>query len=665
MKALLRFCSLLILFGLLTRLAAENFSSHVPAGGFLYLEARDVPGYRQRLAEVPALQKLADLDWKKLTLQLYQIALENEDGLRINGDEPSVDDMRALLTGLETRWQELNKHFNGDIAFSVGNFKDVASIFRFNQRMRETLELAFGDMPNEEDMTPEQQAKLEERLAEEARLDALEGAAILGQFKLWIDVKDGAALETKLLSWSTELLATFNQSADEQGVVVQQPWENLTLYGIAPADQTDIPTLCWAIKDDVWVVTFSMEALKGSLQNLAAPPSDALSVRPAYQEALAFIGPADFMFYGDLTPAHLLLKDVITELPDSDEPGPFGGQLPEKVLNWVALDAFLPYVIGSRLDAEGIRTRGRFGFSRETALSRIMIDPEAGPAHIPAFLHKNFNQFAAFNWHLGEGWNRFEKEVMALSPQAAAGLGLGRMLASGQVGFDLKLQLMDHLNGQIVMVQNIDPTVLEKMMAAAKAEDPAAIMQVQMSHPTGGQNYLLGLGMKNEEIVRDSLNRLMTRFHPQGLPEPVLFENHELFYPVPADLQGGTFQKLISYTFLDGYLLIAVGDDNLLKNAVSASQDPALQLSQAEDFKAIQAKLPQDADTIEYTSAEQQQNAMKLLQSSLSMMQTENPGLEIPDLTVLADLIRQSMAVSVRKGLIYEINGLMQFPAPE
>ena len=90
MQPLLRSSLFLLLSGLFTRAAAGNFAAQIPADSFMYLEARNVPEYRQRLAEIPAIQKMGDVDWQKLILQLYRIGLENDDGVGIDAEDLSV-----------------------------------------------------------------------------------------------------------------------------------------------------------------------------------------------------------------------------------------------------------------------------------------------------------------------------------------------------------------------------------------------------------------------------------------------------------------------------------------------------------------------------------------------------------------------------------------------
>ncbi|MEX0979013.1 MAG: hypothetical protein WDZ48_09190, partial [Pirellulales bacterium] len=53
----------------------------------------------------------------------------------------------------------------------------------------------------------------------------------------------------------------------------------------------------------------------------------------------------------------------------------------------------------------------------------------------------------------------------------AAGMGMARMLATSQLGFDLKLQFFDHLDSGLVFVQSLDSEVI-KAFADAGLADP-------------------------------------------------------------------------------------------------------------------------------------------------------------------------------------------------
>lgn len=660
MNALSRLLLLSLFAGAFVPGHAGDFARQVPADSILYLEIKDFPAYQKKIVEYPAIQSLKDFEWKKLILQFYQIGLENSENNPFEGEPPSAEALEALLTESTNKWQEVKSHLNGDIAFSVGNFQNVISVFAANAKARKTLALN-DTVLVEEDLTEAEMKIIEERMAEEARLDSLEAASILGQFRIWMDVKNGGQLEAKLDKWLRDFSEN-DPDAENPVLLISTEWEDTTLYTLGSKKTSEASSINWAIKDGVWVITFTPESLKQSIEELTNPSRDVLANQKVYQESIRFVGPSDYLIYLAAAPLNTLLKEALATMPVQ------GNQaLPQtdKIIDWLALDAFLPYVLGSKLVKEGARTRGRFGFTRETALSRIFFAPEIETAEIPGFLHRDINHFASFHWHLGNGWSRLETELTSLIPQAAAGMGLARMLASGQLGFDIKLQFLDHLDGGMIFMQTLDPQVIDEILTAAREEDLATMMKVQMEHPTGGQNYLLGLKMKNQAAIAEAMSRLLARFHPAGVPEPTLYEGKEIFYPIPETIQGGKFQQFLSYTYLDGYLLLALGDDTMIKNSIVASKNPDLQLVNSPKFTSLREKVLSAPVAIEYANGQQQKDAVKMMQSSMRMLQAGNADLELPDLMPLAELIDQSISTSVRRGLIYEVEGLIELTPAE
>lgn len=658
MKALSRLLVFIFLAGAFTRVSASEFAKQLPAGGLVYVEVRNTEEYQERFAKFPALQELTDFDWKSLVLQLYQLTIENTEDASAEDKTPSVAEVDEFISSIQDKWDELNSHLTGEFAFSVGDFQKTFDVFSENVELREQLELVSREL-DEDELTVEQIVEQEKRLAEEERLDEREVASVFGELLLWARIKEAEGQDGKLESW---LIESMTPDAEDDYTLTQQEWKGTALHIISSLGEEEGIIFNWAIKDGFWIIAFTTDALKKTLDDFGAAPEDVLANLPAFKEAVEFVGPFDSFFYIDFSPLDQLLRKGLEKMPTDET-----GMIPqaEKILEWFGIDALLPLVSANRLNEKGVSSRGRMGFSRETAFSRILIDPNAGAAEVPSFIHTDFNSFSSFDWNIGNGWSRLETEIMGLSPQAAAGMGLGRMLASGQLGFDLKLQFLDHLEGNTLYVQTFDPDVIEKIMAAAKNGDLAMAMQVQMEHPTGGQNYLVGFKMKNQEAIEEALGRLMNRFHPDGAPEPIDFEGQAIHYPIPSEVQAGKFQKMLSYTYLDGYLLLAIGDDKLLQKAIQASKDPFLQLVNVEEFKALRANLSPDAGTLEYSNRKQQENAMKMVQSSLSMLQAENPDLVLPDLTSLVGFIKQSMSSSVRKGLVYEIEGFMEFSPAE
>lgn len=662
MRTLFR-CFFIVLAGSLLPLSAENFARHIPAGSLLYVEGREMAAVQQRFRDRGAFGDLEDLDWKKLTVQLYQIGLASGGIQTPEEDELTPDELTELLENFEEQWTQIRSHLSGDFAFAIGNFRDLPAVFRETSARRKELQaqaLTEG-LEGDEELSEEQQALLEARLEEEERLDLQEAGSILGKFQFWIDVQDAPQLEKTLQEWMEQWV-----EGDPDFLFTRTEAEGARLYALRGSESDpSAPSLNWTLEGNVWIITFTPESLQSAVRAFKTPLENALADARGYQEALDFIGPADIFMYWDVAPLGALIKEALEALPENPAPNPFLGNLPRAgaVLDWLEPSAVLPYSLGTRIEADGIRTRGRYGFTRETALARILTDPDPQPAALPSFLHRDVQQLASVHWHPGKGWTRLETELMGIFPQAAAGMGLVRMLASGQVGFDLKLQLMDHLNGSMLLVQQIDPEILEKMMELGQKGNAAGVMQLQMKNPTGGQNYLLALGLENEAAVREAFDRLLLRFHPEGIPDPETFSEQEIYYPVPDSLQGGSFHRLVSYSFIDGYLLIAVGNDLLLKDAILASGDPQLQLTGQPEFQALRKRFPADALGLEYSSGELQKKAMQLMQASMGMLQAQVADLDLPDLSSLTELFRHAMSVTVRNGWVTEVEGWIEFPA--
>jgi hypothetical protein len=157
------------------------------------------------------------------------------------------------------------------------------------------------------------------------------------------------------------------------------------------------------------------------------------------------------------------------------------------------------------------------------------------------------------------------------------------------------------------------------------------------------------------------MQRLLTRTHPQGVPEPDIVADIPIYYPIPESFQGGTYQKAASFAITDEYLLIAIGNPDLLKNALLAKSDVNLQLRTLPAFTALRAQLPADAEILEYTTSQLQEEGLRMMQFSMSMLRQNFPELQMPDLQKLAPIMDRTLGVTVRKGLVFESEHLMKF----
>jgi hypothetical protein len=641
---------LLISFTGLVQAQADSFARHISDDHLLYVETRDIPGYRIKMAQTPIAKVFEEIDWKELTVQLVEVARQNLESPSQDTPSPSPEDLRTLLVRVEKQWQDISSHLSGDMAFAMGSFESVLETIEKNKSLRMNLW-----EPDAGPVGDAQEEDLQQRLLEEAQLDSSELNSLLGQFSWWMQVKDGVDLETKLENLFSNLLQQQTTSPLE---LQSLTWNDQSVYALTPALSEKGLGLYWAIYKDTWLITLNEEKLRENLSRLDQAPENALTSSPAFQDAATFVGDTDAFIYFNPARIDTLLRRF---LPESAGPNPMGLPTTEALLNWLALDALLPYTSGSELSEQGFLMKSRMGFTRETSLSRIVIDPNNSPARIPAFLHRDFYQISSSHWHIGEGWNRLEKELMTLAPQAAAGMGMARMLATAQLGFDLKLQFFDHLAGGLVFVQSLDPEVMEAMARASQQQDPANIMKVSMEHPTGGQNFLFGLELHNKTEVEEAMQRLMSRMHPQGVPEPETFANHLIYSPIPDGFQGGMFTGALTFAFTDEYLLIAIGNPDLLKQALDAQSDEELQLRNHPPFTSLRARFPDEAQTLEYATSEQQLNGLRMMEVSLSMLQEKHPDLQLPDLQKLAGILDRTIGITTRKGLVFEQDMYISF----
>lgn len=643
------------IFSLITQGRADSFAERLPNDHFFYSETRDIPGYRERLAASPIGKALAELDWKTTLVQIIEVGRANLENPNQdpNASRPSPEELRMLLTRIEANWKDIASHLNGDMAFAVGDFKPVVDTFQKNQSLRARLQQP-DPVSDPEETAEDTEASV--RLAQEAQLDASELNSILSRFSFWFEVRNSGELATKLESLFSDLL---QQQTVGRLELQQLDWRDHILYALTPALSENHIGVYWAFHRDTWLITLNEQTLRDHLIHLDHPPENSLAKNTDFQEAVEFAGGADVFLF--LNPAWID-STVRSSLPETSTPSPMGLPQIEAVLDWLALDALLPFTTGTQLQADGFTMKSRMGFKRETALSRILIDPTSAPAPVPAFLHRDFYQVTTTHWHIGEAWTRLEQELMTLTPQAAAGMGMARMLATSQLGFDLKLQFFDHLDSGLVLVQSLDPEVMQALADAGREQAPNAVVKMSMEHPTGGQNFLLGLQLRNKAAVEEAMQRLMSRTHPQGVPEPEVIAGTPVHYPVPESFQGGSFRKAAGFAITDDWLLISIGTPDLLNSALSALADENLQLRTLPSFSALRAQLPAEAESLEYSTSQLQEQGVRMMQFSLSMLQQDLPELKMPDLRKLARMMDRTLGVTVRKGLVFETETLMKFP---
>jgi len=638
-------------------LLAGSLADALPEHSVFLLQVDNVQKARTEYQSSPLAEALSDVDPIQMMLSIYQKALE--EGEVENPEELSVEELEAKLTKYSVMLKGILDHMEGEMIFGVGSLENAIRTFQEVSKIRETLydDVSVGD---EED-----NANMEAIAKQEEQLELREMLAVFNEFYFLAEVKDGEALLGKIDAMLNEAMR--EQMYDQSEVMVEKlEWDGLPVYTLKGRDidpdaeeQEDFVSVSWwTVKNNVWISRGTEEGLRKTLLALDAAPANRLSSTAGYVDAMQFLGDQDTRVYMDFSRIDPLIRLAVGE--EALNKAMNGGKTMAAVMDWLGADAMMPYALGMSTREDGMHGKARFGFSRETVLSRMLIDPSQESAPIPPFLHKDMGQISSMRWGLGQGLRRIETEIGAFQPELTAGLGVLKAMMIGQLGMDVQSQFLDHFGTGVVMVQELDAEVMNDMIEMAEEADPAKQMQFRMEHPTNGQNYLLALELKNQEMVTSGLNTLLARVHPAGLPEPKMFQGHAIHSPMPGG-EDSPMAKLVTYTILDGYLVMAIGDESMLHDAIRASNEPASRLIQDPAFQELRDQLPEGV-MFEYTPRSVQQGAWEVIGSSLQAAGLELKGL--PDMEKLGAVFGDSYSTAVRKGTVFETEIRSTFAPP-
>ncbi|MCC5849933.1 MAG: hypothetical protein JJU29_17745 [Verrucomicrobia bacterium] len=644
---------------------ARNLMDHVEEGSLLIMQISDFPSYREKLNASPMSAAWGQIEWKELLLSFAQAAAEEGEE-----DLPAPAEMRAELEKAEARINTFLGHLSGEVLFVTGNMRQVAGIFKEHQGLREQFQVDWGAMQWGEDF--EMDPETEEKLHQDALLDAKETQAFAGDIYFMAEVREGAALMETLADWARENLQE-DDSEDFPQKFVEHQWGPHTVHTLVPdldeeadAREKQLAALevapWWTVVDDVFLVAFTEGGLRSAIERLEQRPGNRLTNTPAFLSTMAFHDQPDTFFYLNFPAIDPLLRSV----SDGDE-ALVGDLSLNKIFDWLALDALVPLSISFQMRPEGVASLSRYGFERETALSRILLDPTDAPAPEPAFVSKQAGQVVSTHWSLGRFYEQLENEVKTLAPEAAGAMGMARMAGFGVIGIDYKTQLLDHFDSGFVLVSQTDVEVAEKLAAIDPMEDMETYLQMSMEHPTRGSYYLLGLQLKDEQAVTSALNTMMRRIYPDGAPEPEDILGHPVYFPLTA-MPGGSpnMSKMIGYTFLDGYLVISLGSSRMLQEAIAANNDPNERLWGTPGFLEARDHLPPRSQGLNFTAGKELEATFQVMQSSMQSAGNFSGGaFRFPDLTPLGKLFRVSVGSSQLRDLVTETKSLMLYGQPE
>ena len=631
---------------------ATDFLNAVPENAAMVIQVTDSVEMGARWERSPLRTAFQELDLPSVLNSLMEIGELNEDE-----EEPvSSEDLEKI----SSRFKELSGYLEGSSCFYIGDLREGFAVQAKNKTKR--IEL-FGEAP--QDKAEEAFEEMTEDARTALALDREEMLAFSSGFRFMADLRDsGDELLTKLEAWTKEDIQ------EEKDNNVQTALERIEIDGLTvyhekfvqkDEDGKSVPSIepeaFWTVKNSVLVLTFGEAAMRDQLELLDRGAENSLQDNSSFQDAHDHTESGDLLFM--INPA--VLHDWFLSMIPQNAPATPGQPSPQLILDWLALKTFQPYVFSFALSDEGLRTKGQFGFSKPSVFSDLFMQQHDGNAPEPVFIHRDFLSVSSGQFSLGTFYESLEKHLGALSPQAAAGLGMARMMAAGQLGLDFKAQLLDLLGSDLVFVQDVDFEKLKDAMNKA-IEDPSTPQAAKDNPFEQGQYYLIGMAVNDEATLSSSLNTLLAKVHPQGAPEPIEYKGHEIQTPLKGlnPSAGEAFSDLFTYAMIDDYLVVSLGNPELLRRAIDAKMDKSLRLWDTDRFQDVRTIIPGEGDWVEFTN---QEKISTMFDSMFAPLQTllQAEGITLPDFSMFKNLFSSSLGVSKTEGLSIKVESITLF----
>lgn len=665
MKRSIRILTLCIFssLGLGHPLFAQHLLDHLPDDSLLVVYYPDVPKGMEAVKSSPVGELLAELDWREL---VYTFARIGESEL---GEEQMTEaELRVETDKISERFQTVIRHLNGQVLFSIGNLHEFARVTQEMDLLREGNRIDWSRNLEDQDL---------EGLRQKNELfDAQEAFAFARDLQLLAEVRDGGVLLENLADWSREMIRENAPGPDEHILsLLEEDWGPYRVYSLReelPEDADDHQKAMhpyefsphWTVMNDVMIMTMHEQALRDAIDRLEQRPGTRLGSSAAFLDAAEFHGDFHTLIYANLPALGPFMRLMLQD----DGPVAPGEMAFDTMHDWLALDALVPFSFSTTSHAEGGISKFRFGFTRETPLSRILMSTPPGAAPQAPFVHKDVGSMSTGHFSLPRFYEALEAEITALAPEAGAVFGMARMYAFGAIGFDFKLQFLDHLGSEITLIAESDPEITAKIAQAQIDEDFEEQMRLSLAHTTGGNYLQLAIQLQNQAGLSASMNTLMDKLFQGNAPEPIEILEHPVYFPfknfpgVPGDLGD-----LFSFTYLDNHLVITIAPERLIMQSIQASRDPAERLWNDPVYLDARRLAPDEAHGIDYTSGREFRTIFGNLHTAMNTLARSvgAPTSVFPNFEEIGGLMEIGVGATRRRNLILEAETHIRLRQPE
>ena len=197
----------------------------------------------------------------------------------------------------------------------------------------------------------------------------------------------------------------------------------------------------------------------------------------------------------------------------------------------------------------------------------------------PAWVGADTPQYSSMDWDIAGAYTALTEMADSFLGQGTAEQKVNE--ATERFGFQLKKDLIDHLNGQIVILGDIDEAASRTSTAT-----------------TGGQKYLVAVKLKDSVKIQETLNAILEK---SGLPVVERdFEGTKVY-----DIQAPNEQISPAMSIAKDHFFIASHAD-ILESALRPNGRGDETLAESEGFRQMQKLFPAKNSMLSYSDMAQQ-----------------------------------------------------------
>lgn len=374
----------------------------------------------------------------------------------------------------------------------------------------------------------------------------------------------------------------------------------------------------WTFREGIALLGTNDKALASIAKAIGADGrAKSLADNKVFKQALANAGDADGFAYIDLNAIMTAADGALleAEMPEGS------GLVPERLSEALQLKAFDPAVMAWDMEEDGLRLRMNYGTQEETRLSKILMPHSEAPAERPTWIPAEVISVQSMRIKPRGIHDAVIDLANNINPQFGAGVPMMALQLKAMIGVDYRRHILDHLGDSIIIAQTFDK----------EKADEGTMLQ--------GAGYLIGFSIADQKALQGSLEKVLAKLDEDMLVRKKV-EGKTVYVAKALAMQGVD----LSFTFLDGYLVVCFGDASF-SPLFAASKNEGMSIWDTDRFKALSKTIPAEATNIHFMRIDAFAKQMDAMSEALG---DEAP--HMGDLKAYSDMFDGFLSHAVKKG---------------